>query len=340
MKGNGLPLGHSNKTDTESRRPRRTTFIRTTPALLIFSAALLGCSSAPDPPEAVHETKNRASRYAEFGNGHFNDAEYDLALQFFELALEENTIVDSQPGIAGNHNSLGRVYLVLGRREAAASNFRRALEIATRHNVPGALVQARSNLAELYLYEDDTRNAARELEEARRIIADEELEPDPIVEHNLAVVRLRQGELDEAETLLRAAAKTNEENRAWAELASNHYMLASLQRRKGNIDAAIQEAETALDYDKRGENAPGIGKDLYALGTLHRRAGNYDEALDYLQRALRVSIALNQYEETRRNLRVVGEFALELGYEEAAAEYNRRLQILNAEEASFDGTKE
>ncbi len=306
--------------------------------LLLLSVALIGlsgCSSAPDPPEAVYDTKNRASRYAEFGNAHFNDAEYDMALRFFELALEENTTVDNQPGIASNHNSIGRVYLAVGRTEAAESNFQRAREVARRHNAPGVLVQAHSNLAELYLYREDTDAAARELEEAQAIIAENELEAEPIVRHNLAVVQLRRGKLDAAERLLRGAAEQNEEARAWAELASNHYMLAAVESRRDNLAAAIGEAETALAYDKRAENSPGIAKDLYALGTLHRRSGDNEKAYDYLQRATRVTVALNQYEETRRNLRVLTELAEEVGDQEAAQEYQRQLDLLNEQEEAF-----
>lgn len=303
--------------------------------LMALGAGLIGCSSAPDPPEAVYDTKNQASRYADFGNAHFNDAEYEMALRFFELALEENTTVDNQPGIASNHNSIGRVYLAVGRLEAAESNFRRALEVARRHDAPEPLVQARSNLAELYLYQDRTGDAAAQLQEAQRIIGERGLPQDPIVLHNTAVVRMREGALDEAEGLLLRAAEQNQEARSWAELASNHYMLASLASRRGNTQAAIEEALLALEYDKRGENSPGIAKDLYALGTLHRRAGEGENAYDYLQRALRVTVALNQYEETRRNLRALVELASELGRRGEAEEYQRQLDLLNEEEESF-----
>jgi tetratricopeptide (TPR) repeat protein len=299
---------------------------------------LFGCSSAPDPPEAVYDTKNQASRYADFGNAHFNDAEYEMALRFFELALEENTTVDNQPGIAGNHNSIGRVYLAVGREEAAESNFRRALEIARRHDAPEALVQAHSNLAELYLHQERTADAAAQLEEAQRVITERQLPEDPIVLHNMAVVRMREGALEEAETLLRRAARQNEEARAWAELASNHYMLASLASRRGAPETAIEEALLALEYDKRGENSPGIAKDLYVLGTLYRRAGEAETGYDYLQRALRVSVALNQYEETRRNLRALVEVAGELDRTAEAEEYRRQLELLNGEEDTFVGS--
>ncbi|MFP4300727.1 MAG: tetratricopeptide repeat protein [Spirochaetaceae bacterium] len=309
--------------------------------LLLLGAAIIGfagCSSAPDPPEAVYDTRNRASRYVEFGNAHFNDAEYDMALRLFELALEENTTVDNQPGIASNHNSIGRVYLAVGRSEAAESNFLRARAVAERHDAPEALVQAHSNLAELYLYRDETDLAAAELEKAQAVIAAEQLAADPIVRHNLAVVQLRRGELDEAAELLRGAAEQNEEARAWAELASNHYMLAAVESRRENLQAAVAEAEAALAYDKRAENSPGIAKDLFALGSLHRRAGDSDKAYDYLQRATRVTIALNQFEETRRNLRVLTELAREVGDEEAAREYQRQLELLNEEEEAFVST--
>lgn len=301
-------------------------------ALLI---GVVGCSSAPDPPEAVYDTKNQASRYVEFGNSHFNDAEYEMALRFFELALKENTTVDNQPGIASNHNSIGRVYLAVGRPEAAESNFRRAREIAARHNAPEALVQAHSNLAELYLYQDRTDAAAEELDKAQAIIAEHQLKADPIVRHNLAVVQLRRGRLDEAEDLLTGAAAQNEEARSWAELASNHYMLAAVESRRENLQGAIREAESALTYDKRAENSPGIAKDLYALGTLNRRAGNSEEAYDYLQRATRVTVALNQYEETKRNLQVLTELAGEVGEAEAAEEYRRQLDLLNEQGDAF-----
>lgn len=306
-----------------------------TMSTLLFLAS--SCSSSPDPPEAVFDTRNQASRYAEFGNAHFADAQYDLALSFFELALEENTSVDNQPGIAGNHNSIGRVYLAVGRIAAAQSNFRRALEVAGRHDAPEALVQAHANLGELYLYQDRTEEAAAALEEAQAILEAEELGADPIVLHNLAVVRMRQGSLDEAQRLLSEAATLNEERSAWAELASNQYMLASLESRRENLSAAIERAALALEYDKRAENSPGIAKDLHALGRLNRRSGNLEESYDYLQRALRVTIALNQFEETRRNLRLLIEVAGEIGDQEGAEEYKRQLDLLDEREAEFIG---
>ncbi|MFP4331497.1 MAG: tetratricopeptide repeat protein [Spirochaetaceae bacterium] len=306
-------------------------------SLTALTLLLGACSSSPDPPEAVFETKNQASRYAEFGNAYFADAEYELALRFFELALEENTSVDNQPGIATNHNAIGRVYLAVGRLAPAESNFRLALEIAQRHEAPEALVQAHANLGELYLYQDRTADAAAALGEAEAIIIAEELGADPIVLHNLAVVRMREGSLEEAQELLGEAAAINEERSAWAELASNQYMLASLERRRDNLPGAIERAELALDYDKRAENSPGIAKDLHILGRLNREAGNSEAAYDYLQRSLRVTIALNQFEETRRNLRILTEVAEEAGDREAAQEYRRQLELLDEQETEFLG---
>jgi hypothetical protein len=59
-------------------------------AVLLVLLVFTGCSSAPDEPESVVETKNRATRYTEFGNAHFSRGDYPLALRFFDLALQDN----------------------------------------------------------------------------------------------------------------------------------------------------------------------------------------------------------------------------------------------------------
>ncbi|MEX2443347.1 MAG: tetratricopeptide repeat protein [Alkalispirochaeta sp.] len=260
---------------------------------LAIAVVVLGCSSAPDPPDYEVTTKNRASQLAEYGNARFRAGDYEMARRFFEEALQENISVDNLPGIAKSHNSLARVYGITGNLEEATERAELALEFARIADDQEQEMQAHINLGELALRSDDTARARTEFEEARSIAEDRDGPLDPILLHNLGTVYAQSGDFEQAETYFTQARSINEEAQNWRELASNYYMLASLASRQEDYESARTLAEAALESDKRAEYAPGIAADLFALGKIHRRLSDDDGAYQYYLRALRVYLAVN-----------------------------------------------
>ncbi|HKK48072.1 MAG TPA: tetratricopeptide repeat protein [Alkalispirochaeta sp.] len=299
--------------------------------VLLATVAIVGCSSAPDPPEYEVETKNRASQLAEYGNARFEAGDYEMARRFFEEALRENISVDHLPGIAKSHNSLSRVYAITGNVEQAAERAELALEFARIADDREQEMQAHVNLGEVALRNGETDAARAALEEAQRI-AEEQDEPlDPILLHNLGTVYAQSGDLDQAETYFDQARSANEEAGNWRELASNYYMLASIASRQNDFETAQTRAESALESDKRAEHAPGIAADLFALGKIRARRDDDNDAYQYYLRSLRVYLAVNDARGSAEVLAELETTAARLGKDSEAEEFGaQRQRILEA----------
>ena len=95
--------------------------------------------------------KNQAVRYTEFGNAYFQAANFEMALNFFELALQENIAVDNLPGIAKSYNSIGRVYAATENYASAQDRYQMAMEFAELADDTKTVTQTLINRGELHL---------------------------------------------------------------------------------------------------------------------------------------------------------------------------------------------
>lgn len=307
---------------TRSKSSRRTLLATALAvALVACTVALVACSSAPKTPDAEVAVKNQASEYTTFGNSYFAQADYEMALRFFELALQENHSIDNLPGIAKSHNSIGKVYAAVGRYAVAADNYRLAGSFAEIADDKEQLALALINRGELALLVGDDAGASARFDEAQQMVDNEEVPESPILFHNLGTMYARQGDLSQARQNLERARAINEADGDWTELASNYYMLSSLASRESNYDEAFRLATLALEYDKRAENSPGIGTDLAALGRISERRERLEDAYQYYLRALRVYLTLDLVPQTIDTLERLTRVAEETGRESEAVEF-------------------
>jgi len=298
-----------------------------TALFLIVVLTLAGCSSLPKGDRQVVESQNRAASYARFGNQYFAEGNLSKALDFFRLALEENQSIDNEPGIAKTYYSIGKVHLSAENLEEAANAFSHTREIAERTGSPQLLMYAYSGRGELEMARN---NPARALELFESSLAQaRKLTDDPrwtaIALHNVGTALSRLGKLDEAESRFQAAAEINTRENRYRELASNHYMLASIYSRRSDYQKAEVELQTAMKNDKIVENSLGIAQDLRALGVVQEKSGNMETALDYYQRSLQVYVALNQRAPTVALLGQLERVASSLGMNDLAATYKEQL---------------
>jgi tetratricopeptide (TPR) repeat protein len=289
--------------------------------LLIVTLAVAGCSSAPDEPESVVETKNSATRYTEFGNAHFSRGDYPLALRFFDLALQDNISVDNLPGIAKSYNSIARVYSAAGDLDEATENADMALVFARLAADPEQEMQGHINKGEIALRGGDENGALAEFERAREIITANEGLANAVLLHNLGTLYARQSDFATASRYLEEARVLNDEAGDWKELASNHFMMASIASRQGNHEEALTHASTALEFDKRAEYSPGIAADLEALGEISEALNDDEGAYQYYLRALRVYLTLNDGPRTIATLSALEGVAARTGRADEATEF-------------------
>lgn len=300
--------------------------------LLLCGSLLLSCSTAPDPPKASTEKKNRAAEYTVAGNSYFNEGRYTQALQFFNLALNDNISVDNEPGIIRSYNSIGKVYLAAGYLDEAEQNFRKAVQRAEALQDPHLLAHSKTNLAELSLERQQVEQATALLEEAMSSV-DGLDEKDSardlaIIYHNVGTVQKKRGMLDQADAYFRKALAINLELEQYEEIASNYYMIASIHSKRGEYPAARESIDLALSYDKRVENSLGIAKDLFARGMIEQKAGDDRAAFQSFEKSFEVYRAMYQYSSAAAVLPHLIALAERLGENEEARRFRQLQQQL------------
>ena len=268
----------------------------------VLMILLASCSTAPKQPDRATEVKDRAAEATQFGNAYYRQGRYDLAMQFFTQALESNLSVDNETGVIQSYNSIGRVYLAMGRVDDAETSFLKALAIADPLGGEPLFVTT-NNLGELYLRRGDARTA---LETFRRVLAGPvagiSAAETGLLSHNLGSAYKATGDLARAMEWLQKSLAINLGGRLYEEAAADYYMIASVYSKQGDHENARRHAELALEYDKRIENSLGIVKDLAALGLIASRAGDAETAYGFFQRSYLAATALRSTADTRAAL--------------------------------------
>jgi len=179
---------------------------------------------------------------------------------------------------ANAHNYLGLSYRRINQSEKACTEFRKAIE-------QGARLEARKNLANIYLNEG-------KLAEAESVLRDaiEAKEEDAEVLTNLGVALARSYRFPEAREILESAV-ARDPNLTYA-----HYNLGLVLEKMGQPDEAKKRYSMLSDLDPENVNA------LAKLGYLEARKGQLETARDFLERALELE-PTNQY--ARNNLEYV-----------------------------------
>ena len=287
---------------------------------LVFLGA---CSSAPDPPQEVYDKHNQAARNLEAGNRYFREAQYNQALEFYQLALEASRAVDNAEGQVTALNSIGKTFFLAGEEEKAAAYYEQAQVLAEKSDSPVLILQCANNTGELYMRRGEI-SAAREIYRKALAAAESGAKGSPelaVLYHNMGACLREAGELSEARGFAEKAAAMNRDAKHFTELAANHYLLASIYFRENKLPEARENALAALDYDKRMENSLGIAQDLLALGSITEKAGAAAEAHDAYKRAFLAYRALAYVPGMRRSLEKLIDSSEALNLKEETEQY-------------------
>ncbi len=298
-----------------------------------FAAAVLllvGCSSLPDPPDEIRTTRDRAGQYAEFGDSYYRRGEFTQARNFYVLALNLARSVDSQDHSARLHNSIGQTWQAQGQLDEAEGEYRQAERIAIRSGNSRIEADSVNNLGKILIDQGKHGEAISLFEKAIDLLdgENEDERREAVIRHNLATALAGVNDLEAARSEFERAREINERLNYRVELASNYYMLASVESRQGNYENAYEKARRALELDRRMENTRGIISDLRALSEISRRMEQRKNALDYLDRAIRVAAGSGNASAERALLEEAIPLAVELDRKDDVTVYERRLDSL------------
>lgn len=190
--------------------------------------------------------------------------------------LRARAVADAVPGYAIAHLDLGVELATAGDADAAAAEYRRALEADPK------LADAHYNLGNHALAQKRFDDAVRHYREAL------EIEPDsPSTLGNLGNALLSAGRLDEAADVLRRAVRAKPFD-------------ATARAGLGNALLALGDADGAFDhYRKAADLDPGAAPAHYNLANAAMARGRVDEAIAGYETAVRID---PEFAEARFNL--------------------------------------
>jgi len=269
-----------------------------------------GCSSAPPAPEGVQERKNRAADYLKFGRQAFQETHFDQALAFYLIAVDLNTAVDNEPGMAVAWNSVATAQAALGKTDEARAALTQAEALATSSGDRTLVLQVAVNLVQSDLSAGDSDAASQRLATLAPFPATAE---GAALDHSLGTLEKVRDNLDGALAAFDRALVVNEKLGLKQEMATNHYMKASVLGRLGRWSEAQTELTTALALDKTMENTLGIGQDLRSLGSVALKLMRPKEAFDSYVRAYRLFQAAGLEDQQRKTLELLVPLAGTLG---------------------------
>jgi tetratricopeptide (TPR) repeat protein len=294
-------------------------------AYLISTLLFAACSSAPPAPDGVQDRKNRAADYLKFGQQSFQAAQYDQALSFYQIALDLDTAVDHEAGMAAAWNSVAMAQTALGKTEEARTSLTQAEAMAKLAGDRTLILQVEVNLVQADLSDGNNEGARR------RLVS---LQPFPETVEGAALEHasgLLEKNLDHPAQALAAfdkALAVNQKLGLKQEMASNHFMKASVLGRQGNWKGARAELETALTLDRLMENTMGIGQDWRALGTVALRLEKPHDAFDAYVRAERIFQTAGLADQQRKTVEQLLPVIATLGLADEKARYQAILDKL------------
>jgi tetratricopeptide (TPR) repeat protein len=293
-------------------------------ALLVMAS----CSTAPQKSDTVTTMKSQAAQDSISGDSYFRQGRFDLALQFFQKSLNENTAVDNGDGVIQSYNAIGKTYMAMGSLDRAEEIF-----LAARDRARGAaatlLFVSTNNLGELYLARAEPQKALALFEEALGMAPATRMAAQTgVLYHNLGTAEKDLGDSAKALAWYGQSLKINLANKFTDQAAANYYMMAAVHSRKGDFAEAGRNALLALEADKKIENSPGIAQDLYALGLIANRRSDPAAAYDYFQRAYLVFTALEIKPQMKKSLAELIAAADALGRKSEAESYRKQMAEL------------
>ncbi len=243
----------------------------------IVVMALASCSSAPVKSDSVITRKNRAADFASFGNNYFIQGQYSQALVFFNLAFDENTAADFEPGIARTGNSIGKVYLLTGDFDKAEKHLKDAYNLSKKLGDKELITISAINLADLNLSKNSPEESDKYLAEALSSIeAESALSAE--VYHAMAVTERKKDNPELALQHISKAIDINTRFKAHSNLASNYYLAASIYSKQDNFQKAVEMLTLSVQEDRIEENSFGLAKDYKALGIVYLKNNKPEEA--------------------------------------------------------------
>ncbi|MCC6625669.1 MAG: sigma 54-interacting transcriptional regulator [Deltaproteobacteria bacterium] len=248
----------------------------------LSAAALAPEAERPPPPERARPTSTtEALRSAE---------------ALAAAGQERDALVDARRGLELAHSDDERraAWLSIGRLEARASRFPRALEAFSAARALRADADVLAGLARAAAMSGDLASAEEVTAEGLALVGPAELGLRAALLYTQALVAWYRGELEVAEPRLAAALEAARAAGERAEEAAIVTALGLIVHRRGDLATAAQRYREALRLGEAARDEARVLSSLQNLGVVFHERGEWTEALDTYRQALSLAEALDQ----------------------------------------------
>lgn len=301
--------------------------------LALISLLLTACSSLPKNNRGVQSQNIRikAADYMQYGNQYFDRMEYNHALELYKMALQLNTSVYNEPGIAENHLAIGKTYMAIGTISSGIAHLYKALNITEGSEYNQLHIRVLAGLCEVWLIADDSTKSSFYIQKALYKAENTRLDnaTTALLFHSAGAFYKEAGDLSLASDYFYKASELNERSGEQKKLAANYYMLASIYSLQEQYQTALAYLQKALVLDQQTENSYGIAKDLHAMALVLDRAGQKAESYDYYRRAFLVYNSLQAWAQLTNISQILAEMSREYGSSQEQEYYREVYSLLS-----------
>jgi tetratricopeptide (TPR) repeat protein len=274
--------------------------------LLLATALLTGCSSAPKGQAEILTQRRGALDQLEAANKEADRGNYANALILINESRRLAISADDPSLIIRSGLSRGNILAYMNRAAESRADFDLALSEAERIGNPELAALSRVYIARSRLLAAQTEGAgaANSIAEEIRTQLRKDLGLIKTERNGAAlgwtVIALAEKELgrwSEAENALKQALDIHLKG-GYLELAAyDWYLTASIRSVSGQYLPALAALEEALGLDRRAENSYGLGMDWRVMGDIYKKQGNSAAADIAYRRAADIFAAIHMKKE-------------------------------------------
>ena len=290
--------------------------------VFLLSTVFFGCASAKKTELPAIQIE--AIDFNQRGVLAVEAGKYNKALIEFQTALQLNTSVDNQKGIAVNLLNLGRLYLLMERFDDARTTFNRVVHIGVGLNDQFILSEGYASLGRYY-YLTGGNNNKDAIDNMEKAAAIDRKQGYRTIGNRLNIMGMAykaDNKPEEAEKVFNDALKLNKGYDMEADIADSLRGLGDIWVEKEDYEKAGELYENALAIDKKLGLSAKISIDLSNLGILSLRENNTKKAMDFFLRAYAIDSSRGNDRRTLKLLDKIIDIYTALGDKNSAEAYS------------------
>jgi len=241
---------------------------------LLLALCFFACSSPPKRTGEVFDTRKDAEEQLQQGTREADRGNLTTAMVFINEAKRLAVLTDSSRLLIRSDLSLGNVLFSLGRTQAAAEAWNKALEEAEFSENREYTAVCRIHIARGKLLSPGAAESVRdEVSREMAQIKSEEI----YTAFAWTVIGLAEKDMGRhaaAEDAVKQALAIHEKALNFELAAYDWFMIASFRSLSGDSAGALNALERAIEFDRRTENSWGLANDWQAYGDVQKKAGN------------------------------------------------------------------